>query len=176
MSEKITLGGGCFWCIEAVFESLRGVQNVVSGYMGGRIENPTYRQVCTGQTGHVEVVQIQFDPGIISLTQILEVFFTIHDPTTLNRQGGDRGTQYRSGIYYHHPEQKETARTVLDTLENVGVFDSVIVTELLSATAFFPAESDHQGYYELNGNAPYCQAVIRPKMDKLKAVFSSLIR
>jgi peptide-methionine (S)-S-oxide reductase len=174
--EQITLGGGCFWCIEAVFESLRGVEKVASGYMGGITENPTYREVCTGRTGHVEVVQIHFDPTIVSLTKILEVFFTVHDPTTLNQQGGDRGTQYRSGIYFHSPEQREIAKDVLEKLETAGVFDSMIVTELVAASTFYQAENDHQGYFELNGDAPYCRAVIQPKMDKLKAAFSELLR
>jgi peptide-methionine (S)-S-oxide reductase len=173
MSEKTnleiaTLGGGCFWCLEAVFGRLEGVFSVVSGYAGGTVPNPSYEQVCTGTTGHAEVVQIIFHPEKITYREILEVFFTIHDPTTLNRQGADVGTQYRSAIFYHTPEQEKTAREVIEELNHSGVWDNSIVTEVEKLLDFYPAEKYHQHYYERNSSQPYCQAVISPKLAKLQ--------
>jgi peptide-methionine (S)-S-oxide reductase len=163
-----TLGGGCFWCLEAVFEQVRGVERVESGYAGGRVPAPTYHQVCTGGTGHAEVVQVTFDPAVVSFRQILEVFFTIHDPTTLNRQGADVGTQYRSAIFYHTPEQKATAEQVIAELSEAGVWDAPIVTEVTPLRAFYPAEDYHQEYFQQNGNQPYCRVVIAPKVAKFR--------
>ncbi len=174
--EIITLGGGCFWCIEAIFEELKGVKKVESGYSGGTIQNPTYKEVCSGNTGHAEVVQISYDPKIISLEEILEVFFTLHDPTTLNRQGADVGTQYRSVIFYHNTAQKETAEKVIGTLNMNKVFTRPIVTEVTAFSTFYKAENYHQQYYELNKEEAYCRAVIKPKMDKLHKVFNDKIK
>jgi peptide-methionine (S)-S-oxide reductase len=173
MSERVrreiaTLGGGCFWCLEATFERLEGVESVISGYAGGTVPNPTYEQVCTGATGHAEVVQITFDPEKITYREILEVFFTIHDPTTLNRQGVDAGTQYRSAIFYHTPEQEKAAREVIEELGHSGVWDNPIVTEVEKLREFYPAEDYHRHYYERNSTQPYCQAVITPKLAKLR--------
>jgi peptide-methionine (S)-S-oxide reductase len=162
------LGGGCFWCMEAVFEQLEGVESVVSGYAGGTVPNPSYEQVCTGTTGHAEVVQISFNPERISYRELLEVFFTIHDPTTLNRQGADVGTQYRSVIFYHTPEQEKAAREVIGELEISGVWENPIVTEVEEYREFYRAEDYHQHYYEWNSAQPYCQAVITPKLAKLR--------
>ncbi len=165
--EQATFGAGCFWCVEAVFEQLDGVVDVRSGYTGGTTENPTYEDICTGKTGHAEVIQIDFDPSLISYENLLDIFWKSHDPTTLNRQGADTGTQYRSAIFYHTEKQKETAD---NSKENVGksdlYFDS-IVTEITLLTKFYVAENDHQDYYRINQNAPYCQLVIKPKLDKL---------
>jgi peptide-methionine (S)-S-oxide reductase len=166
--EVATLGGGCFWCLEAVFDDLRGVEQVESGYAGGHVRNPTYNQVCAGTTGHAEVVQVTFDPREISYRELLEVFFTIHDPTTLNRQGGDVGTQYRSAIYFHTPEQKATAEEVIAALNAEGVWDAPSVTEVASLDVFYPAERYHQEYYRRNANQPYCQVVIAPKVAKVR--------
>ena len=166
--EMVTLGGGCFWCLEAVFEQLQGVASVVSGYAGGAMPNPSYEQVCTGTTGHAEVVQITFDSEVIGYRELLEVFFTIHDPTTLNRQGGDVGTQYRSVIFYHTPDQQAVARKVIEKLEASGTWDSPIVTTVEKYEGFYPAEEYHQGYYRGNRERPYCQAVIGPKLAKLR--------
>jgi len=166
--EIATLAGGCFWCLEAVFADLRGVARVVSGYAGGHVENPTYREVCDGTTGHAEVVQITFDPQVVSYRELLEVFFTIHDPTTLNRQGGDVGTQYRSAIFYHSPAQQETAAGVIAELERARVWDAPIVTELVPLQIFYPAEDYHQEYYQNNAGQPYCRAVIAPKVSKFR--------
>lgn len=174
--ELATLGGGCFWCLEAVFEQLRGVESVVSGYAGGTVDNPTYEQVCTGKTGCAEVVQISFNPGVLSYTELLEVFFAIHDPTTLNRQGPDAGTQYRSVIYYHSPEQKEQAIQAMQRLSEEHVFPSAIVTEVSPLTKFFPAENYHQGYFRANGRQPYCQMVVSPKVVKFRSKFSSKLK
>ena len=168
LKEVITLGGGCFWCLEAVFDNLKGVEEVVSGYSGGRAANPTYRQVCTGTTGHAEVIQVTFDPAKISLREILEVFFTIHDPTTLNRQGADTGTQYRSAIFYHTPQQKAVAEEVIHDLGKAGLWDAPIVTEVTPFSAFYPAEDYHQEYYTNNSEQPYCQIVIAPKVAKFR--------
>lgn len=174
--DTITLAGGCFWCIEAIFEDLKGVESVVSGYSGGKVVNPSYKEVCTGSTGHAEVVQITYDTKIISLEELLEVFFTLHDPTTLNRQGADEGTQYRSAIFYHNENQKIIAQKVINTLNMDKVFESPIITEVTAFTTFYKAENYHQEYYELNKEQPYCKMVIKPKMDKLKKIFSDKIK
>ena len=166
--ETATLAGGCFWCLEAVYDDLRGVRRVESGYAGGDVPNPTYRAVCTGTTGHAEVVQITFDPSEVSYRELLEVFFTIHDPTTPNRQGGDVGTQYRSSIFYHTLEQKEVAAQVIAELGAARVWDAPIVTEVAPLTEFYPAEDYHQEYYQNNQNQPYCRAVIEPKVAKFR--------
>lgn len=170
--EVATLGGGCFWCLEAVYDELKGVEQVESGYAGGRVPNPTYHQVCTGKTGHAEVVQIVFDPNEITFRNILEVFFTIHDPTTLNRQGADVGTQYRSVIFYHTPEQKQVAEEVIRELEAARVWKDPIVTEIAPFEAFYRAEDYHQEYYRNNAYQPYCQVVISPKLDKFRKTFA----
>jgi peptide-methionine (S)-S-oxide reductase len=166
--EVATLGGGCFWCLEAVFLSLSGVTRVESGYSGGKVPNPTYEQVCTGSTGHAEVVQVEFDPQVISFRDLLGIFFEIHDPTTPNRQGADVGTQYRSAIFYHTPEQRAAAEKVIAELNAAGVWPAPLVTEVVPLTAFYPAEKYHQEYYRRNPNQPYCRAVISPKVDKLR--------
>jgi peptide-methionine (S)-S-oxide reductase len=168
-TETATLAGGCFWCLEAVFQEIQGVFSVVSGYMGGRRPNPSYEQVCAGATGHAEVVQLQFDPAVISYEDILEVFFAIHDPTTLNRQGGDAGTQYRSAIFWHSPKQRASAEDMVRKLTAAGVFDDPIVTELAAAADFFPAEDYHQNYFRQNPNQGYCRAVIAPTVAKFRA-------
>ena len=162
-----TFAGGCFWCTETLFARLKGVTGVVPGYTDGHIKNPAYREVCTGRTGHAECIQFDFDPNIISFESLLEVFFDTHDPTTLNRQGADVGTQYRSGIYYHSEEQKHAAEKMIQTLNESKVFDSSIVTEVRASTVFYPAEETHQDYYNQNTNQPYCAAVISPKVKKL---------
>jgi peptide-methionine (S)-S-oxide reductase len=167
-TETTTLAGGCFWCLEAVYNELRGVERVVSGYAGGQVPNPSYEQVCSGRTGHAEVVQVSFDPSVVSFRELLEVFFTIHDPTTLNRQGADVGTQYRSAIYFHSPEQEQTARAVIDEIGTSGMWPSPIVTEVAPLDTFYPAESYHQNYFERNPYQPYCQIVIAPKVAKAR--------
>jgi peptide-methionine (S)-S-oxide reductase len=169
--EVATLGGGCFWCLEAVFKELKGVEMVESGYSGGRVPNPTYYQVCSGSTGHAEVVQVTFDPEVVSFKEVLEVFFVIHDPTTLNRQGADAGTQYRSVIFYHTPEQKEVAEQVIDELGREEIWGSSIVTELSPLEEFYKAEEYHQDYFERNPYQPYCQAVVAPKVAKFRKRF-----
>jgi peptide-methionine (S)-S-oxide reductase len=169
--EVATLAGGCFWCLEAVYNDLRGVEKVVSGYSGGRVANPTYEEVCRGKTGHAEVVQITFDPQVISFKELLEVFFTIHDPTTLNRQGADVGTQYRSAIYYHSPEQKEVADKVIGDITAAKIWKDQIVTEVTKLDVFYPAEEYHQQYYERNPNQGYCRMVIEPKVIKFRKQF-----
>ncbi len=169
--EIATLAGGCFWCLEAAYDQLKGVEKVESGYAGGSVDNPTYQQVCTGTTGHAEVVQITFDPSVISYRELLEVFFTIHDPTTLNRQGADVGTQYRSAIFYHSPEQKAAAESVIAGLSAEKIWDNPIVTELAPLDEFYPAEEYHRDYYERNPGQPYCQAVIAPKVSKFRKKF-----
>jgi peptide-methionine (S)-S-oxide reductase len=166
--ETATLAGGCFWCLEAVFAELRGVARVVSGYAGGHVPNPTYTAVCHGTTGHAEVVQVTFDPQVVSFAELLEVFFTIHDPTTLNRQGGDIGTQYRSAIFYHSPEQKEIAAQLISQFDAERIWDAPIVTEVEPLTVFYPAEDYHQEYFQNNQNQPYCRAVIAPKVSKFR--------
>jgi peptide-methionine (S)-S-oxide reductase len=176
MSEQATLAGGCFWCLEAVYDQLRGVENVDSGYAGGRRPNPTYEQVCTGTTGHAEVVQITYDPAQISFSDLLDVFFTIHDPTTLNRQGGDVGTQYRSAIYYHNDEQKRIAEEKLRDLDVTKTWDDPIVTELKPLTEFYPAEAYHKDYFERNPTQGYCNAVIAPKVSKARKQFMDRLK
>lgn len=170
-SALATLAGGCFWCLEAVFPQLRGVTNVVSGYAGGHVPNPRYQAVCTGLTGHAEVVQVTFDPSVISFRDVLDVFFTIHDPTTLNRQGGDVGTQYRSAIFYHDEEQRRVTVEVIKDLEAARVWDDPIVTEVVPFTVFYPAEDYHREYYRRNAEQPYCRAVIAPKVAKLRSKY-----
>jgi len=169
--EVATLAGGCFWCLEAAFQDLKGVERVHSGYAGGRVANPSYEQVCTGTTGHAEVVQITFDPQVVSFDDLLHVFFTIHDPTTLNRQGVDVGTQYRSAIFYHTPDQKAAAERVIAELQREHVWDDPIVTELKALEAFYPAEEYHRDYYRRNPNQGYCSAVIAPKVAKVRKLF-----
>jgi peptide-methionine (S)-S-oxide reductase len=167
-TEVITLGGGCFWCTEAVVQRLEGVVKVVSGYMGGHVENPTYEQICTKTTGHAEVIQVTFDPGKITLDEILDVFWQAHDPTTLNRQGADVGPQYRSAIFYHTPEQRNIASLSMKRLDESGAYPDPAVTEITEASTFWPAEDYHQNYYELNKDKnPYCRVVISPKLKKL---------
>ena len=176
MTELATLGGGCFWCLEAVFEQLRGVTRVVSGYAGGQAPNPTYEAACSGKTGHAEVVQLMFDPAAVTYRELLEVFFTIHDPTTLNRQGPDAGTQYRSVVFYHSPEQRTTAERVITELESAKLWDDPIVTELAEFTAFYPAEGYHQEYYRRNASQPYCRVVIAPKVAKLRSQYLAKLK
>ena len=166
-----TLGGGCFWCLEAVFQEVEGVRQVVSGYAGGHVDNPTYQQVCLELTGHAEVVQITFDPEIVSFGQLLEIFFTIHDPTTLNRQGADQGSQYRSAIYYHSEEQRDVANATIERLTRDGVWAQPIVTEVAPLAKFYPAEGYHQNYYRNNPVQPYCLMVVRPKVAKYREKF-----
>ncbi|HHT9108463.1 MAG TPA: peptide-methionine (S)-S-oxide reductase MsrA [Candidatus Wunengus sp. YC63] len=166
--EVVTLGGGCFWCIAAVFEELHGVEQVESGYSGGWVDDPSYEQVCTGTTGHAEVVQVTFDPKIISLEKILEVFFTVHDPTTLNRQGADVGTQYRSVVFYRSEEQKTTAEQVIREIQKAKLWKAPIVTELVPFKAFYRAEEYHQEYYKKNPGQAYCRIVIEPKIKKFR--------
>ena len=174
--ETATLGGGCFWCIEAVFDELEGVKSVESGYAGGTVPNPSYQQVCSGRTGHAEVVQIAFDPQEISFRDILEVFFAFHDPTTLNRQGADAGTQYRSVVFYHSPQQQAAAQQVIQELEAAKVWPGRIVTQLESFDKFYVAEDYHQEYFRLNGQQPYCQVVIAPKMAKLRQQYRQRLK
>lgn len=166
-----TLAGGCFWCLEAVYDGLRGVGSVVSGYMGGTEPNPAYEDVCTGTTGHAEVVQLVYDPAVVSYRDLLEVFFTIHDPTTPNRQGNDVGTQYRSAIFYHDAEQKRTAEEVIAAIDSAGIWRDPVVTELAPATVFFPAERYHQEYFARNPTQPYCRLVVAPKVAKFRSRF-----
>ncbi|HLT46420.1 MAG TPA: peptide-methionine (S)-S-oxide reductase MsrA [Rubricoccaceae bacterium] len=167
-TETATFGGGCFWCVEAVMLPLRGVRRVTSGYAGGRVKNPTYREVCSGRTGHAEVVQVEYDPGEVSYRDLLFVFFATHDPTTRDRQGADVGTQYRSVVLYHDEAQRAEAEAVIAELAAEGVFDAPIVTEVAPLEAFYPAEEYHQDYFRRNPEAPYCQAVIAPKVAKLR--------
>ena len=169
--EVATLAGGCFWCLEAAFQDLKGVERVQSGYAGGRVANPSYEQVCTGTTGHAEVVQITFDPEMVSFDDLLHVFFTIHDPTTLNRQGVDVGTQYRSAIFYHTADQKAAAERVIAELQSEHVWDDPIVTELKPLEAFYPAEEYHRDYFRRNPTQGYCSAVIAPKVAKVRKLF-----
>ncbi|HEX7401906.1 MAG TPA: peptide-methionine (S)-S-oxide reductase MsrA [candidate division Zixibacteria bacterium] len=175
-TEITTLGCGCFWCLEAVFEQLQGVISVKSGYAGGKIENPTYEQVCSGTTDHTEVVQISFDSTKITSRELLEVFFAIHDPTTLNRQGADVGTQYRSVIFYHTPEQEKVAQEIIKELDAAGTWDKPIVTAVEKFRNFYPAEEYHQGYYRHNSMQPYCQVVISPKLAKLRQKFLTKLK
>lgn len=174
--ETATFGTGCFWCTEAIFQSLEGVESVVSGYSGGHVDDPTYKAVCAGTTGHAEVVQIKYNPEIITFTELLEVFWQTHDPTTLNRQGYDTGTQYRSAIFYHSDEQKKLAEEYKAKLDKAGAFSDPIVTEVTKYSNFFSAEKYHQDYYANNSNAGYCRAVIAPKMEKFKKVFADKLK
>jgi len=169
--ETITLAGGCFWCLEPIFDDLKGVHETVVGYSGGRLPSPSYALVCTGVTGHAEAIQVTFDPSIISLHDLLVVFFTMHDPTTLNRQGADVGTQYRSAIFYHTPQQKQTAEEVIREIAQAGVWSGKIVTELTTLNNFYPAEEYHQDYFRENPQQPYCRAVINPKIAKFRKLF-----
>lgn len=175
-TEIATFGSGCFWCTEAIFERLNGVLDVESGYSGGTVPNPTYDAVCSGLTGHAECTQIKYDPSIISYTELLEVFFKTHDPTTLNRQGADVGTQYRSVIFYHNDKQKNDAETIKRELENAKIWDDLIVTEISQFKKFYKAEKYHQDYYNNNGNQPYCSFVITPKIEKFKKVFADRLK
>ncbi len=175
-SKVATLGGGCFWCIEAVFDQLDGVTDVVSGYSGGHVAHPSYRQVCDGTTGHAEVVQVTFDPTKISFREILEVFFSVHDPTTLNRQGNDVGPQYRSAIFYHSPEQQRVAMELITELNEAHTWSRPIVTEVTPFERFYPAEDYHQEYFARNGDQPYCQFVVAPKVAKFRKQYSERLR
>lgn len=176
VTDTITLGAGCFWCVEAVFAELRGVHSVTSGYMGGHVKNPSYREVCAGTTGHAEVAQLVYDPSVVSIDEILEVFWQTHDPTTLNRQGADVGTQYRSAIFWHTEQQREIATAYKQKLDASGAFTAPIVTEIAPATVFYKAEDYHQDYYALNGSQGYCQMVIRPKLEKFRNVFAEKLK
>jgi len=174
--QKITFGNGCFWCTEAVFQSLKGVTSVTSGYMGGKVVNPTYEQVCTGATGHAEVIHLEYDANVISFDELLLVFFKTHNPTTLNRQGADVGTQYRSAIFYYTDEQKQASETMIKTLTNEHVFDDPIVTEITPASTFYSAEDYHQNYFNDNPNKSYCAFVIQPKLNKFAREFKDKIK
>ncbi len=174
--DVATFGAGCFWCVEAIFQSLDGVDTVLSGYSGGEVDNPSYKEVCTGRTGHAEVCQIHYDPGVISFKELLEVFWQTHDPTTLNRQGADVGTQYRSAIFYHNDEQKQLAEEYKAKLDEEGAFADPIVTEISPFGKFFVAEDYHQNYFKENGEQPYCSIVIRPKVEKFKKVFGDKLK
>lgn len=175
-TEIATLGGGCFWCLEAAYDELRGVSRVDSGYAGGDLPNPTYRQVCSGQTGHAEVVRVTFDPDVISYRDLLDVFFTVHDPTTLDRQGNDVGTQYRSVIFHHSPEQREVAERAIAELEEEEVWSDPIVTALEPAPPFYPAEEEHRDYYASNPDQAYCTIVIAPKVAKMRMRFRERLK
>ncbi len=175
-TETATFAGGCFWCTEAVFDRLKGVSKVTSGYTGGHVPNPTYRQVCEGTTGHAEGIQIVYDPKVITYDQLLDVFFHTHDPTTLNRQGADTGTQYRSSVFYHNEEQKAAAKKMIDKLNAEGEFDDPIVTKLEKLEKWYPAEDYHQEYFKLNGRQPYCQVVISPKIAKFRKRYKAMLK
>ncbi|MEE2639186.1 MAG: peptide-methionine (S)-S-oxide reductase MsrA [Planctomycetota bacterium] len=174
--ETATFGAGCFWCVEAVFKELKGVKKVESGYCNGSVPNPTYKQVCTGLTGHAEVIRIEFDPDEIRFEELLEVFWKTHDPTTLNRQGADTGTQYRSGVYYHTESQKKVAQELKKKLDEARIWRNPIVTEIVAAEEFYKAEDYHQDYFSLNGQNPYCRAVIVPKLEKFRKVFKDKLK
>ncbi|RXM42459.1 peptide-methionine (S)-S-oxide reductase MsrA [Flavobacterium sp. YO12] len=174
--DTITLGGGCYWCVEAVYENLDGVKSVVSGFSGGKNANPTYEEVCTGTTGHAEVVQITFDKNVTDINEIFKVFFTVHDPTTLNRQGADVGTQYRSVIFYKNAEQKKAAESIIAELNKAKVYSNPIVTKVEPFKAFYKAEDYHQNYYSNNKNQPYCKMVIQPKLEKFEKVFKDKLK
>lgn len=174
--DTITLGGGCYWCVEAVYENLAGVKSVVSGFSGGKASNPTYEEVCSGTTGHAEVVQITYDKNITNINEIFKVFFTVHDPTTLNRQGADIGTQYRSVIFYKDEEQKKAAQSIIADLNKVKVYNNPIVTKVEPFTKFYKAENYHQNYYANNKNQPYCKMVIQPKIEKFEKVFKDKLK
>ncbi|MHC0442698.1 peptide-methionine (S)-S-oxide reductase MsrA [Flavobacterium sp. 3-210] len=174
--ETITLGGGCYWCVEAVYENLDGVKSVVSGFSGGNVPNPTYEEVCTGETGHAEVVQITYDKNVTDINEIFKVFFTVHDPTTLNRQGADVGTQYRSVIFYKNEEQKKAAQSIITELNKAKLYSNPIVTKVEPFKAFYKAEDYHQNYYANNKNQPYCKMVIQPKIEKFEKVFKDKLK
>jgi peptide-methionine (S)-S-oxide reductase len=174
--QVATLAAGCFWCVEAVFQKLKGVEKVESGYMGGKTINPSYKDVCTGTTGHAEVCQITYNPQKITFEELLEVFWKTHDPTTLNRQGGDIGTQYRSAVFYHDATQKEIAQAYRDDLNAAGAYDAPMVTTFEPASVFYKAENYHQDYFNLNGSNPYCQLVVKPKVEKFQKVFKDKIK
>lgn len=176
MLQQATFANGCFWCTEAVFQRLKGVENVRSGYTGGMIKNPSYREVCMGRTGHAEGIQFDFDPEQISYLELLQIFFKTHDPTTLNRQGNDVGTQYRSHIFTHNEEQQEQATQIIEELNREGVFDAPIVTKVSAASEFYVAESKHQDFYNQNEYQPYCQYIIVPKLSKLEAIFADKLK
>ncbi len=176
MPELATVAGGCFWCLEAVFQPLRGVEQVVSGYIGGAVKNPSYEAVCSGRTGHAEAIQITFDPATISYRELLELFFAFHDPTTLNRQGPDSGTQYRSAIFTHSAAQRQQAEQLVRELGQAGTFSDPIVTEITAASAFYPAEAYHQNYFRNNPTKGYCQALIAPKVARLRAGYADRLR
>lgn len=175
-TERITFGAGCFWCVEAAFQRIRGVEKVESGYMGGTKKDPTYKEVCTGLTGHAEVVRITYYPDSVSFDELLRVFFTVHDPTTLNRQGNDVGTQYRSVIFYYTPGQKKEAEETIEKLNSSGVYGSPVVTEVAAAGDFYPAEDYHHDYYNQNSDQPYCRIVITPKLRKVEKEFRNILR
>lgn len=175
-TDTATFAAGCFWCVEAVFQELKGVHSVTSGYTGGKIKNPTYREVCSGLTGHAEACQIVYDPEVISYDDLLEAFWSSHDPTTLNRQGADQGTQYRSAIFYHNEQQRELAKAYKSKLNSEMAFDKPVVTEINSAGIFYKAEDYHQNYFNENGNAPYCTFVIVPKLEKFRKVFKDKLK
>jgi peptide-methionine (S)-S-oxide reductase len=174
--ETITLGGGCYWCVEAVYENLDGVKSVVSGFSGGKVADPTYEEVCTGETGHAEVVQITYDTTVTDLNEIFKVFFTVHDPTTLNRQGADVGTQYRSVIFYKNEEQKKAAQSIIAELNKAKVYNNPIVTKVEPFTKFYKAEDYHQNYYANNKSQPYCKMVIQPKIEKFEKIFKDKLK
>jgi peptide-methionine (S)-S-oxide reductase len=171
-----TFGAGCFWCVEAVFQDLEGVQQVISGYEGGKTKNPTYKEICTGTTGHAEVIQVVYDPNVVTYETLLEVFFITHDPTTLNRQGNDRGTQYRSAIFYHNDDQKRLAEAAKIAAEQTGVWHNPIVTEIAPTTVFYPAENYHQNFYKDNESYPYCIFVVAPKVQKFRKEFKERLK
>jgi peptide-methionine (S)-S-oxide reductase len=175
-ADTITLGAGCFWCVEAVFLELKGVLSVTPGYMGGHVKNPSYREVCTGTTGHAEVAQVVYDPAVLTLDELLEVFWRTHDPTTLNRQGADVGTQYRSVIFHHNERQRTVAEGYKKALDESGAFRAPIVTEIVPADTFYPAEDYHHNYYALNGEQGYCRMVIQPKLEKFRKVFADKLK
>ena len=174
--EIATLGGGCFWCIEPVFDQLKGVESVESGYTGGKTLNPTYKQICAGTTGHAEVIRVTFDPQVVSYKKILEIFFTVHNPTTLNRQGNDTGTQYRSAIFYHSAEQKTIAEAMIREISAAKIWDDAIVTEVVPVPVFYMAEDYHQEYFAHNGSQPYCQMEVAPKVAKFRKTFVDMLK
>lgn len=177
MKEAIaTFGGGCFWCTEAIFQRVEGVHKVVSGYAGGKVKNPTYREICSGLTGHAEVIQIHYDASVVNYESLLEIFWKTHDPTTLNRQGNDVGTQYRSVVFYHDDQQKELAEHYKQKLDAAGIYADPIVTEISPAPTFYAAEDYHQDYFNQNGNQGYCRVIIQPKVEKFKAVFAEKVK
>ena len=176
MTETTTLAGGCFWCTEAVFSELKGVQKVQPGYSGGRLQNPTYDQVCSDSTGHAEAIQVTFDPKVISYKDLLRIFFSVHDPSTLNRQGNDVGSQYRSAIFYHDQEQKETAEQVMKEVRDEKIWERPLVTELVPFTAFYPAEDYHKDYFKRNPNLGYCQVIIAPKVSKFRKHYLNMLK